>query len=169
MAIEQASYTVITKEGPFEIRRYEKLIVAISAETDLRGYSGFNEAFNYISGANSQRKKITMTSPVINDLSKEHFTTAFVMPKEYQIEDLPTPASQSLNIKEISERIVAAITFSGNISATKIEEKKIELLKWLSLKGYEEINSLELARYNPPFIPGFMKRNDLIIEIRESA
>jgi len=169
MAIEQASYKVINQEGPFEIRRYEKLIVAISAETDLRGDSGFNEAFNYISGANSQRKKIAMTSPVINDLSEDHFTTAFVMPKEYQIEDLPSPASQSLSIKEISERIVAAVTFSGNISTSKIEEKKNDLLKWLSIKGYLAIGSIELARYNPPFIPGFMKRNDLIIEVQVLA
>ncbi len=165
MAIEQASYTVLLKEGSFEIRRYNKMIVAISTETDLRGYSGFNEAFNYISGDNSQRKKIAMTSPVINDLSEKHFTTAFVMPKEYQLNDLPSPASQSLNIKEISERTVAAVTFSGNISQSKIEEKKVELLKWLSMKGFLAVGSLELARYNPPFIPGFMKRNDLIVEV----
>ena len=94
MAIEQAAYKVILKEGDFELRQYEPMIVAVSAEADLRGSSGFDKLFGYISGNNQESRKIAMTTPVMNDLGQENMSTAFVMPKEYSIDSLPKPVSQ---------------------------------------------------------------------------
>jgi hypothetical protein len=83
MAVEQASYKVIIKEGNFEVRFYDPMVVAVSTENDIKGYSGFNILFNYISGQNKESKKISMTAPVLNNLDDEQLTTAFVMPKQY--------------------------------------------------------------------------------------
>ncbi len=164
MAIEKASYNVVLKEHSFEIREYEPMIVAISKESDLRGYSGFNEAFNYISGSNSSNAKIAMTTPVINDLENE-MTTAFVMPKEYTLDDLPNPVSPNLKIMPIGERKCAVIMFSGNASMSTVKEKIILLQEWLKTKELTPIGTFQLARYNPPFIPSFMKRNEVLVEI----
>lgn len=165
MAVEQASYKVIIKEGNYEVRLYEPIIIAVSKENDLRGYSGFNTLFNYISGRNQESKKIAMTAPVMNNLEGDQLTTAFVMPKEYSLEELPRPLHPELQFKEIPERYVAAITFSGNIKQEIIEKKKHALIEWLKEKRITAINSIELARYNPPFIPGFIKRNELLVEV----
>jgi len=62
MAIEQAAYKVILKEGEFEIRQYEPMIVAVSQELDLRGGGGFDTLFAYINGNNEDKKKINMTT-----------------------------------------------------------------------------------------------------------
>jgi hypothetical protein len=165
MAIEQAAYKVILKEGDFELRQYEPMIVAFSLETDLKGSSGFDKLFGYISGNNQESRKIAMTAPVINDLDKEGMSTAFVMPKEFSIESLPKPVNPEVQLKELPGRQVAAITFSGNVNADKIAEKKRELLAWLKEKHMTGTGLVELARYNPPFIPGLFKHNELLIEV----
>ncbi|TJX15184.1 heme-binding protein [Tissierella creatinini] len=166
MAIEKAAYKVILKEDPFEIRNYEPMIIAVSQETDLRGSTGFNTLFNYISGANQESKKISMTSPVLNNLDEQTLTTAFIMPKEYDLENLPQPSNSNLHLKKIPKRQVAVIIFSGNIDSSKINQKKDQLKGWLIEKQLTPIGPIELARYNPPFIPGFLKRNELLIEIQ---
>jgi hypothetical protein len=167
MAIEKAGYTVFLKENQFEIRIYEPMVIAISDETDLRGYSGFNEAFNYISGNNEDRSKISMTTPVLNDLDGK-LTTAFVMPKEYKLEDLPKPTSRNLSLRQIDQRKCAALSFSGNTNADTVQKKIAELRQWIQTKGLTPIGSFQLARYNPPFIPGFLKKNEVLIEIQDS-
>jgi len=169
MAIEHAAYKVITKEGDFEIRQYDPMIAAISVETDLIGSSGFNTLFDYINGSNQQSMKLAMTTPVLNNLSEKQMTTAFIMPKQYSIDALPKPLNPEVQLKEIPVRRVAAIIFSGNVNSTKIDEKKNELLDWLREKHISSTGLVELARYNPPFIPGFIKHNELLIEVNIDA
>lgn len=165
MAVEQASYKVLLKEGNFEVRLYEPMVLVVSTENDLKGYSGFNILFNYISGQNKESKKIAMTAPVINNLDNEQPSMAFVMPKEYSLEKLPKPTQPELQIKELSERHIASISFSGNINQETIDRKKQELLKWLKERNITAIGSAELARYNPPFMPGFLRRNEVLIGV----
>lgn len=165
MAIEKASYKVVSKEGNFEVRLYDPMIVLISQENDFNNASGFNQLFNYISGKNLESRKIAMTAPVINNLEDEKLTIAFVMPKEYSLEELPPPLQPDLQFKQIPERYVATITFSGNFNQEVIEKKKHELIEWLKEKQIATIGSIEMARYNPPFIPGVFKKNELLVEV----
>ncbi len=166
MAVEQASYKVLLKEGPFELRLYDPMVVATCRETDLAGKDGFNRIFNYISGNNRESMKIAMTAPVINYLEDQQSTTSFVMPIHYRLSELPQPNDPALQLKEIHRRQVAAVSFSGTINSSIISMKKIELQKWLQKKHLIAIGIMELARYNPPYIPSFIRRNDLMIEIQ---
>jgi effector-binding domain-containing protein len=165
MAVEQASYKIIVKEGSFEVRLYDPMIALVSQEKDFNNTSGFNQLFNYINGKNQESRKIAMTAPVINNLDDEQLTIAFVMPKEYRLEELPKPLQPDLRFTQIPERCVATITFSGNINQEIIEKKKHELIEWLKDKQITTIGSFELARYNPPFIPGLFKHNEIIVAV----
>ncbi len=165
MAIEQPSYTILVKDDAIEVRQYPAIIVAVADENDLRGYSGFSRVFEYISGDNAKREKIAMTSPVINTLDERAMTTAFVMPKAYDLSTLPQPQSGRLALVEKPSRLVAALRFSGNINARIIAEKAAQLQAWIADHGYTVNSCLELARYNPPFIPGFLKRNEVWLEV----
>ncbi len=165
MSVEKASYKTVNKDGDFEIRLYDPMIIAVSQESDLKGTSGFNQLFSYISGRNQESKKIAMTAPVINSLDDEKPTMAFVMPKKYSMEELPKPMHTNIQLQEIPRRYVATISFSGNINQKIIEKKKHELIEWLKAKQITALGSIELARYNPPFIPGFIKHNELLVEV----
>lgn len=169
MAVEKAYYKAIIKDGNFEVRLYDQMIVAVNKGNDLKGTSGFNQLFNYISGNNKESKKIAMTAPVLNNLGNKDSNIAFVMPKEYTMEELPQPLHSELELKQIPERYVATISFSGNISKEVIEKKKLALENWLKEKQITAIGSVELARYNPPFIPGIFKKNELLLEINFSV
>ena len=132
MAVGKAVYQVLEKDGHFEIRSYEPMVLAISRETDLRGYSGFNVLFSYINGNNQASKKISMTAPVLNNLDEQDLTTSFVMPNQYKhLDDLPQPADSDLQLREIPSRMMAVIMFSGNTSRRLISQKQTELLDWL--------------------------------------
>lgn len=169
MAIESAKFKLIRKEKDFEVRLYEEISLAMSKENDFRGYSGFNEAFDYISGSNDQNRKISMTTPVINDLNQDAMTMAFVMPSDIPFESLPKPRSNRLSMSKKENMAFASIRFSGNVCPTLLEKKKRELSEWMAANDLIPGSVIWLARYNPPFIPGFLKHNEVLISIENST
>jgi len=168
MAIESAKYRSLKKEKDFEVRVYDDISLIMSKDNDFRGYSGFNEAFDYINGSNDQNRKISMTTPVINELNQDSMTMAFVMPSDIPFEDLPKPKSGRLNMIKKENMTFASIRFSGTVCPTLLEKKKKELTDWMSTQNLIPGSVIWLARYNPPFIPGFLKRNEILISIEDS-
>jgi len=169
MAVEKAAYQVLLQEGAFELRRYEPMVVVTSRESDLSGGNGFNQLFNYISGNNQASKKISMTAPVIDSLEGQQSTTSFVMPKNFQILDVPPPNDPALMPREIKARQVAAIRFSGTINLQVINDKRADLEEWLKKKEMKPIGAMELARYNAPYVPPFARRNEIIVEVETAS
>jgi effector-binding domain-containing protein len=104
-----------------------------------------------------------MTSPVLSDRG----SMAFVMPAEYTIETTPEPADSNVRISEVPSRLVAALRFSGGWSEAHFEKEKEELLDELSMAKIKTRGSVFTMLYNPPFIPGFLRRNEVAIEIEE--
>ena len=167
MTVEQAAYQVLIHEGAFELRLYEPMVVVASPDGDSRQGEGFNKLFSYISGNNKESRKIEMTAPVINDLEGHHSTIAFVMPKLFHRQKPPQPNDPELLVKEVPERRLAVIRFSDAITDKTINENWIALQNWLQKKQLNATGVLELARYNPPYTPAFLRRNELMIEVKE--
>lgn len=164
--IEQPDYKVILSEGPLELRRYKTLIVAEvvrSRSSDLN--SGFQEIFNYISGQNQTEQKISMTSPVINRQGDDYFSTAFVMPSKFTLETLPKPKDPNVRIKERVGGTFAVIRFSGAWSESRFRERQKQLEDWIRLHGWKMLSEVTIARYNPPFTPAFMRRNEIMFQV----
>jgi len=89
------------------------------------------------------------------------------MPAEYTIENTPEPANSHIRISEVPSRLVAALRFSGSWSETLFDRKKQELLDELSRAKIRTSGSVFTMLYNPPFMPGFLRRNEVAIEIEE--
>ena len=128
----------------------------------------FNDLFNYISGNNNKKKNIAMTVPVLNDFHDGRPTISFVMPKEYGENDLPEPADSNIRIEQIAGNLVAAIRFSGVFSMTKVEKMTNRLSNWIDSNGYKRVSAPRWARYNAPFTPPFMRRNEIHLEIEKA-
>jgi len=162
---ETAKYKVLEKEGKFELREYDSYFTAAISESDPMDTSGFNEIFGYISGDNEGKEKISMTTPVINELEENNFTTEFVMPGKYRESSPPAPTNEKITIKRNEKRLCAAVTFSGTVNDEKIQKYEEDLLNWLSKRNRIPVGTFRLARYNPPFTPPPLRRNEILIDI----
>ena len=76
MAVEEAKYTVLEREGDFELRQYQPHIVAETlVEGDFQevGNEGFRRLYDYISGKNRKQQAIPMTAPVSQEATLEKY------------------------------------------------------------------------------------------------
>ena len=164
--IEQPKYKVIKKQGAFELRHYSPFTIIEATDLDLKSYRGFRLVFDFIQGENERKQKIAMTAPVVNNLNADGIqTTAFVMPSQMTHDEVPLPIDQNLRKVFIEERICAVYRFKFSPNMDIIRDYEQTLRSWIKQEGYTIVGDLQLARYNPPFIPGFLKKNELWFEI----
>ena len=184
-ALEEPKYSVLKEYENFEIRNYASYLVA---EVDIEGSynkSG-NEAFRilagYIFGDNQSSTKMNMTAPVESEAiqSSERmnmtapvfsnknvngYTYRFVMESKYTQETLPVPNNSKIRITEIKNRVMAVISFSGRWSQKNFEKHEQILVNDLKNAGIGVASEAIYARYNAPFTPWFLRRNEIMFEI----
>ena len=184
-ALEEPKYTVLRTYENFEIRNYDSYLVA---EVDIEGsYSETgNEAFRilagYIFGDNQSSmkmnmtapvesevypssEKMNMTAPVFSNKSINGYTYRFVMESKYTKETLPVPNNSKIRITEIKDRVMAVISFSGRWSQKNFKKHEQILIKDLVNKEIGTVSEAIYARYNAPFTPWFLRRNEIMYEI----
>jgi hypothetical protein len=180
---ETPKYSIIKKQNEIEIRHYPAYIQA-EVVIDEKQYQsaiekGFNVLAGYIFGNNVSKQKIEMTSPVqasqsekiamttpVTVTGESSFTVAFIMPSAYTLETLPQPRDSHVHFRLIPARSLAAIRFSGFFRQDTIQKKKQRLSQWLQEQGIEAEGDFIVAGYNPPWVPGFLARNEVLIQIK---
>jgi hypothetical protein len=167
--VAQAKYEVITEIGKVEIRRYPLLVIA---RVDGYGDGGFNLLFSFITGNNRQKSNVAMTAPVVSEeiamtapVLAETDSIAFVMPEGFTLESTPKPLDNRVKIVEVPERVVAALRFSGRWSNSLFKKKSKELLEELKKANISTVGNFFSMRYNGPFTPWFMRRNEVAVPI----
>jgi hypothetical protein len=167
--VETLSYEVARKLDGVEIRRYP---LTVAARVDGYGDSGFNLLFRFISGQNSQRSKVAMTAPVVSEkiamtapVLSERGSISFVMPEGYTKETTPQPLDERVKIVEYPPRYLAALRFSGRWTDRAFQAGSKEMLNELQKAGIEPIGVPFSMRYNAPFTPWFMRRNEVAVEV----
>ena len=168
--VEQIKYAVVRKIGKTEIRHYPAVIIA---RVEGYGDDGFDLLFNFITGHNRQSAKVQMTAPVISEriemtapVLSDQRSIAFVMPANLRLETVPVPIDDRVKIVEILERHLAALQFSGRWSNSIFNEKSRQLLRELTKTGIETSGNVFAMRYNSPFTPWFMRRNEVAVEVK---
>ena len=186
MAIEEPRYTVIEKSGKLELRHYSPKIIAetvVAGSMDKASSAGFRLIADFIFGNNTASdgasNKISMTAPVIIEPRSEKISMTapatlkesagqwrveFVMPNQFTMRTLPTPNDKRVTIREVPAANYAVIRFSGLAREKKVATKTTELLQWLNGKSITPVSTPELARYNPPWTPPFLRRNEVLIQ-----
>lgn len=183
MATEEAQYTVVLAEDDFEVRAYQPHILAeisIEGEFDGAGSKAFGRLFKYISGNNTSRQsiemtapvtqepqseKIKMTSPVAQQQSGDSWAVSFMMPATSSLDRLPVPNDPNITLRQVPARHMAALRYSGTWSEKNYTRHKDSLDAWIQSKGFTVTGEAVWARYDPPFKPWFLRRNEILIPI----
>lgn len=161
-------YRVLDSFSGIELREYEPhtlVTMRTPGSFNQAGYNAFGYLAGYISGQNRQNRTIAMTAPVIQKPASAGYEVSFVMPADMKPEEVPAPSSSSLKLKHEGPQRVAAIRFSGMASGELFEAKGAKLLEALKSKGIEPKGEVFFARYNGPWTPPFLRRNEALVEI----
>ena len=191
MAIEIPEYRVIEQEGAYELREYSPYLIA---ETEVEsgfmnaGNVAFGRLFRYISGANTSQTEIAMTAPVeqareargqkiamtapVEQASVDGvYRIGFVVPRKFNRETVPKPVDSRITIREVPARTVAVWRYSGRWTEENFREHERDLRALLARKGLRATSgdSAIIARYDAPFMPWFMRRNEVLIPIEAAG
>jgi SOUL heme-binding protein len=164
-------YAVTGKTGEIEFRHYPGLVLATADTTDDN--AGFNLLFAYISGSNKAKSSIPMTAPVITSqkipmtapVVSDAASMSFVMPAGSTRDTIPDPLDSRVRIVKLPEREVAVVRFSGYASQEDVDAATSRLQEGLRNDGIVIAGQPFLMRYDSPWTPGFLRRNEVAVEI----
>ena len=175
----------------FELRRYPDYVVAevrVTADFDRAGNAAFRYLFNYITGSNTARQKLAMTAPVIQESGSQklamtapvlqsgplpgkggpaEFVVAFVLPAGLTVESAPVPTDSRVTVRGVPGSLSAVQRFSGSGSASSFERHNNGLQAALALAGLAPVGPPRFARFDPPFKPWFLRRNEVVQDVRQ--
>lgn len=185
MSYEEPDYTVLYKDGSIEYREYSPYLIAETVIENVDDYKdagneGFRRLFRYITGNNRSQSeismtvpvqqapasvKIAMTVPVQQSNSNDGWSLAFTLPSDYTLETAPVPDDSRIRIREVPARTVAVLRYSGRWTESNFTKKKSALQEALTSRGIETIGQMQSAVYNAPFMPPFLRRNEVMVEV----
>lgn len=173
---ETARYEVLEKDGDFELRRYDAhAVVATPLKNGGQNggqnagqNGGFGRLFRYISGENEGERKIEMTTPVFMPASEggEPGEMQFVVPAAVAEAGAPAPTDPSLKLKTMAGGRYAVIRYRGVARAEDRKARLEELRGEIAARGLEAAGEPVHAGYDPPWTPGPMRRNEVLIRVK---
>ena len=183
MAVEEPGFETVVTDGAFEVRDYPSLVVAevtVSGEQREAANAGFRLLAAYIFGGNTGKasiamtapvaqepagEKIAMTAPVTLTPSAEEWVVRFTMPGSYTLETLPEPNDPKVRLRETPPARFAVVRFSGVARPDLVAAKTADLAAWMAKRNLRGTGAASLAQYNPPWTPGFMRRNEVMVPL----
>jgi hypothetical protein len=167
----EAVFTPIGRRGNVEFREYAEHVLAsvtVIGSFDTAPNAGFGPLVRYISGDNHDNTQLAMTSPVFQTTtSDDTHVISFVLPDK--TEHVPSPNRSVVTTRVVPGLTVAAVRFTGTWNTRRAHRIESDLLDQLSEWGIAPTGSTLFARYDPPWKPGFLRRNEVLVPIDRSA
>ncbi|WP_199534692.1 SOUL family heme-binding protein [Rhodoferax lacus] len=182
-ATEEPDYTVIQKLEDIEVREYAAYTVAevvVAGTADEAGSLAFPILAGYIFGKNKgERKfamtapvtqaaepvKLEMTAPVTQTAAPGGYRVQFVLPKGVTLASAPEPLDARVMLRDVAPSRVAVIRFSGFWSDANYQKHLAALQAALRTAGLLWVGEPVYSRYNAPFTPWFMRRNEIWLHL----
>ena len=183
MALETPDYVVERRFEDAELRKYAPSIVA---ETEVVGTreeaasEGFRRLAGYIFGGNQRQARVEMTAPVTMERGQRIAMTApvalapdvaggwrvqFTMPRAWTLETLPVPDDARVVVRAVPSRWMLVRRYQGGWSEARRAEEEARLESARAREGFTALSAPVWARFDPPWKPGFLKHNEVWIEV----
>jgi hypothetical protein len=184
-ATQEPEYQIVRSLGDVEVREYAAYAVAevvVAGPAGDAGSQAFPILAGYIFGKNKGERKLAMTAPVTQEaVSVKLDMTApvtqsavaggyrvqFVLPKGVTVASAPEPLDARIELREVAPTRVAVIRFSGFWSTSNYDEHLASLQAALRAAGLAWSGEAVYSRYNPPFTPWFLRRNEIWLHLAD--
>ncbi len=182
-ATEEPDYQVIQKLEDIEVREYAAYTVAEVVVPGPAGEAG-NQAFpilaGYIFGKNKGERqlamtapvtqaaepvKLDMTAPVTQTAAPGGFRVQFILPKGVTMASAPEPLDTRVMLRDIAPTRVAVIRYSGFWSAANYDQHLAQLQSAMRAANLVGVGEAVYSRYNAPFTPWFLRRNEIWLHL----
>jgi hypothetical protein len=170
---KRQEFRVLETFRDFEIREYQPCViaeVAVPAEYSEASSRAFSSLFGYISSGNKTSEKISMTAPVISAQKSNDSGTwyvSFVMPAGSRFENMPEPNDAKVLLRDLDLEMCVAQSFRGRASA-ELSKKMEEQLRAAGARENLTLSAeTRICRFDPPFKPGFLQYNEIVIPISQ--
>lgn len=178
-AIEEPEFVVERQLGEVEIRRYEPYVVAqvlVQGSAEDAGNDAFRILAGYIFGKNKGERRLEMTAPVTQasapvtlpmtapvtrSAAGSGWLVQFVLPRGVTLASAPEPLDARVQLREVAAKRLAAIRYSGFWSDANYDEHLAKLRHALTEAGIAWTGEPVFSRYDPPFMPWFLRRNEI--------
>lgn len=184
--VNEPKFKLIESHNNVEIREYTHVIAAqvlVEGERKKAISVGFRILADYIFGNNIPRQKISMTSPVTQQQGEKIAMTGpvtqqeleegkqwkvrFIMPSEYMLKTLPQPNDSRVELLSVPTKRYVVIRFAGFAGVESLQKHLEKLQKYISSRKLHTLGGPIFAFYNPPWTLPFLRRNEIMIELRE--
>ncbi|MFZ6747912.1 SOUL family heme-binding protein [Undibacterium sp. Ren11W] len=184
-ATDEPDFKIVQRIKDIEIRDYATYAVAevvVEGPADQAGNVAFPILAGYIFGNNKGARKLKMTAPVTQadaptklemsapvtqTQSSGGFVVQFVLPKDVTLASAPEPLDQRVKLREVSPARLAVIRYSGFWSDNNYN-KHLSLLKAaLESANLKWEGEAVYSRYDPPFMPWFLRRNEIWLHVAQ--
>ena len=166
---EQQPYRTLEHFKGFELRYYPQYVL-VSVTTKGPFNAAANRAFyplvSFIGGQNRSAEKIAMTAPVLHKpINDETHTISFVMPETMDAKHIPVPTDAQVSTQIIEAHYAAASKFRGLANEEHFKSFGDQLAADVKLAGLKMASDVYYARFDPPWKPGFLRRNEALVDI----
>ncbi len=164
------AYSVLSRDGDFEIRDYAPLVVA---RHSMRGTyrQAVNEGYirleRYFTRENSVPEAMKIAPPImVRDDLAAGWTMMLALPPEYRVETAPRPLDRRVEVVELPRRRVAVVKFRGRVGERAMRAQVARLKAWLAGRGLAHRADFTMASYDPPWKPASMRRAEILVTLR---
>lgn len=188
-------YEILRSYDDFEVRRYPEHVLAettVQSSFEDAGNRAFRTLFGYISGKNQADQKVAMTAPVLQDSTSEsiamtapvlqegadassdctgggRFRVSFVLPEGFTLENAPRPTDSSVRLRLVPPAVAAATRFRGRWSEANYRKHLERLRTALRSEELSPVGPPRFARFDPPYKPWFLRRNEIVLSLQDPA
>ncbi len=168
---KRQEFTVLEKYADFEVREYQPCVIAevkVSAQYSTAASAAFGSLFRYIAKGNKASEKIAMTAPVIAaqrsvSADPNEWYVSFVMPSGSTFGRLPHPNDPQVILRELDAETCIALSFRGKATEELAAKKTKELRAAAAKEQIALSDETRICRFDPPFKPGFLQYNEIVI------
>jgi hypothetical protein len=111
-----------------------------------------------------------MTAPVTQRGAADGgYTVAFVLPAGLREDTAPVPTDGRVRIRDVPETLAAVRRYRGGWSQEAYERQLAHLRAALARDGVRTVGAPRWDRFNPPFTPPFLRRNEVVLELADGG